>query len=154
MTQTDFQKLVADLTGRIAGRPLDQDLDAWLNREYPPDGEAFQALRRACEAGVRDGWMCAREHGGIRFGRVVKPGPETHGFSVDVVHMNDCAGPYHSHPNGEIDMIMPIAPEATFDGRGAGWLVYPPQSAHPPTVRGGDAYVLYLLPEGEITFTR
>lgn len=154
MTQTDFQTLVGTLTARIAGRPLDQDLDAWLNAEYPPDGEAFLALRKACEDGVRDGWMCTREHGGIRFGRVVPPGPETHGFSVDVVHMNDCAGPHHVHPTGEIDMIMPITPEAQFDGRGAGWLVYPPDSAHPPTVSGGEAYVLYLLPEGQITFTR
>jgi hypothetical protein len=41
-----------------------------------------------------------------------------------------------------------------FDGQAAGWKVYPPGSAHKPTVSGGRAYVLYLLPEGAIQFTR
>ena len=60
----------------------------------------------------------------------------------------------HSHPNGEIDLIMPIDAAAQFDGRGAGWKVYRPGSAHHPTVSGGKALVLYLLPEGAIEFTQ
>jgi hypothetical protein len=48
---------------------------------------------------------------------------------------------------------MPIAGSATFDGRGAGWLVYGPGSAHSPTVSGGKAVVLYLLPTGKIEFS-
>jgi len=35
-----------------------------------------------------------------------------------------------------------------------GWLVYEPDSEHYPTVSGGRAIVLYLLPGGEIDFTR
>ena len=89
-----------------------------------------------------------------RFGRIFKPAPGLYGFSVDVVDMHDVAGPHHAHPNGEIDLIMPIEGEATFDGRPAGWLVCPPGSAHRPTVSGGRALVLYLLPEGRIDFTR
>ena len=68
--------------------------------------------------------------------------------------MNDLAGPHHSHPNGEIDLIMPLDDTARFDGRGAGWLVYGPGSAHRPTVSQGRALVLYLLPQGAIEFTR
>ncbi len=49
---------------------------------------------------------------------------------------------------------MPVTPEAKFDGRGAGWCVYEPGSAHHPTVTGGAALVLYLLPDGEIDFTK
>jgi hypothetical protein len=64
------------------------------------------------------------------------------------------AGPHHTHPLGEIDLIMPMDADARFDGHGAGWLVYPAGSAHPPTVTGGRALVLYLLPEGRIDFTR
>ena len=56
------------------------------------------------------------------------------------------------HPNGEIDLIMPIEGDAAFDGHSAGWLVYAPGSAHEPTVSGGRAYVLYFLPEGAIQF--
>jgi hypothetical protein len=84
----------------------------------------------------------------------VKPGALTHGFSVDVVEMNHVIGPHHRHPNGEIDLVMPLEGAARFDGHGAGWLVYEPGSAHRPTVSGGKALVLYLLPEGAIEFTR
>ena len=67
--------------------------------------------------------------------------------------MRDIAGPQHAHPNGEIDLIMPIDDTARFDGRAAGWLVYPAGSAHRPTVSAGRALVLYLLPQGRIDFS-
>ena len=76
------------------------------------------------------------------------------GFSVDVVDMDEVVGPHHGHPNGEIDLVMPLEGEAKFDGHGAGWVVYPAGSAHHPTVSGGRALVLYLLPEGSIEFSR
>jgi len=98
--------------------------------------------------------MCNREAGGIKYGRVMKPSPETRGFSVDVVDMQDLKGPHHRHPKGEIDMIMPLTPEAKFDGHGEGWFVYAPDTAHNPTVSSGRALVLYLLPEGAIEFTK
>lgn len=154
MTEQDFIALVAEVTGRIAGKPVDGSLGAWLNHEFPPTGPTFQAIVEACKAGVAAGWMCKLEHGGIRYGRVAKPCPELHGFSIDVVDMADVVGPHHRHPNGEIDMIMPLEGDAKFDGHGAGWLVYGPDSAHKPTVSSGRAYVLYLLPEGAIEFTR
>lgn len=84
----------------------------------------------------------------------MKPSAASQGFSVDVVEMENIAGPHHRHPEGEIDMILPRSAEASFDGRGAGWLVYPPGSAHRPTVSGGRARVPYLLPKGKIEFTR
>jgi hypothetical protein len=49
---------------------------------------------------------------------------------------------------------VPIEGDARFDGRPAGWLVYPPGTAHAPTVSGGRALVLYLLPQGQIQFTK
>ena len=154
MSPTEFQDLVAQTTARIAGRRLDAALDDWLNTECGSASDAYRALKAACEAGVADGWLCQREHGGIRYGRIFKPAPELHGFSVDVVDMNDVAGPHHAHPNGEIDLIMPIEGDALFDGRPAGWCVYPPGSAHHPTVTRGRALVLYLLPDGRIDFTQ
>lgn len=154
MPQQDFIALVARVTGRLAGLPVDAALGAMLNQEFPPQGEVFQAIRAACVAAVAAGWMCRQEHGGIRYGRVAQPGPELHGFSIDVVEMSDVVGPHHRHPQGEIDMIMPLAGEAQFDGHGPGWLVYAADSAHRPTVAGGRALVLYLLPGGAIEFTR
>lgn len=154
MTPTEFRDRIAELTAQLVGRPLDAALDTWLNAEHGSQSATYQGLKAACQAGVADGWLCDREGGGIRYGRIFKPMPELHGFSVDVVDMQDLAGPHHSHPNGEIDLVMPIDGEAQFDGRPAGWVVYPPGSAHRPTVSQGRALVLYLLPEGRIEFTR
>lgn len=154
MPQTAFRAQIAALTAQLAGRPLDAALDAWLNAEHGPGSDSYAGLKAACQQGVAEGWLCDREGGGIRYGRVFKPAPDLHGFSVDVVDMADIAGPHHSHPLGEIDLIMPIGGAATFDGRPAGWLVCPPGSAHHPTVARGRALVLYLLPEGRIDFTR
>lgn len=149
-----FTELIATVTGTIEGRPLDHALENFLNADFPPEGNVVYDLQTLCRQGVKEGWLCAREAGGIKFGRPVKPGPATHGFSVDVVEMNDIVGPHHSHPNGEIDLVMPHDEGAAFDGVTAGWKVYPPGSAHRPTVTGGKAIVLYLLPEGAIEFTR
>lgn len=154
MTETEFRQHLEDFTAQLAGRPLDAWLDAWLNSEHGAQSPAYRTLKACCEAGVAAGWLCNREGGGIRYGRIFKPAPDLHGFSVDVVDMQDIAGPHHSHPNGEIDLIMPVDGAATFDGRPAGWLVCPPGSAHHPTVARGRALVLYLLPEGQIQFTR
>ncbi len=153
MTPELFREQIAQLTGQIAGRPLDAGLAAWLNAEHGPQSASYRALRAACETGVRDGWLCNREGGGIRYGRIFKPADDLQGFSVDVVDMNTIAGPHHVHPNGEIDLIMPLEPDAKFDGQGAGWMVYGPGSAHAPTVTEGRALVLYLLPGGQIQFS-
>ncbi len=153
-TPETFKVLLANLTVQLAGRPLDDDLDAWLNAQHGPGSTTYGALKAVCEAGVAAGWLCDREGGGIRYGRIFKPGAELSGFSVDVVDMQDIAGPHHMHPNGEIDLIMPLEGDARFDGRPAGWMVCPPASAHRPTVSQGRALVLYLLPEGQIQFTK
>ncbi|MDE1947795.1 MAG: DUF4863 family protein [Burkholderiales bacterium] len=154
MTPAEFREQIAAFTAPLAGRALDAELDAWLNREHGPASATYAALKAACVAGVAAGWLCDREGGGIRYGRIFKAAPDLQGFSVDVVDMESIAGPHHAHPNGEIDLIMPIEGEALFDGRPAGWLVCAPGSAHRPTVSNGRALVLYLLPEGRIDFTR
>ena len=152
-TPESFRVQLATLTARLAGRALDAALDSWLNTEAGAGTTTYLALKEACEAGVAAGWLCNREGGGIKYGRIFKPADDLHGFSVDVVDMTDIAGPHHVHPNGEIDLIMPIQSEARFDDRPAGWLVMAPGSAHRPTVTEGRALVLYLLPQGKIEFT-
>lgn len=153
MDVQQFQQRISLLTSEIAGAPLDASLEAYLNADHGPGSDTYEALFAACQAGVAEGWQCNREGGGIRYGRVLKATDATHGFSVDVVDMQDLAGPHHSHPNGEIDLIMPLTPGARFDGQPAGWCVYEAGSAHYPTVTEGRALVLYLLPQGSIQFT-
>ena len=154
MSAEHFRAQIVELSAAIAGRPLDAPLDAWLNAEHGAGSATYAALKASCEQGVAEGWLCNREGGGIRYGRIFKPADDLQGFSVDVVDMADIAGPHHVHPQGEIDLIMPLVEGATFDGRPAGWCVYPAGSAHSPTVRHGRALVLYLLPQGQIEFTK
>jgi hypothetical protein len=154
MSKEAFESLVGEVTGAIAGKPLDKALEADLNRRFPAQGATVKAIEAACHAAIAEGWMCGREAGGIRFGRVAKPSPALAGFSIDVVQMRDVKGPHHRHPHGEIDLVMPLTPDAKFDGHPAGWCVYGPGSAHHPTVSEGAALVLYLLPEGAIEFSK
>jgi hypothetical protein len=153
MDVAQFQALIGRLTEEISAAPLDSSLESHLNAEHGPGSYLYEEIFSACQTGVRDGWLCNREADGIRFGRVLKAGEATHGFSVDVVDMDEIVGPHHVHPNGEIDLIMPLSAGATFDQRPAGWCVYEPGSAHRPTVASGRALVLYLLPQGAIQFT-
>ncbi|MGN6578886.1 MAG: DUF4863 family protein [Bordetella sp.] len=153
-TPEQFRELIRAVTDSIAGETPGPALQERLNREFGPHSTAFRDIFEACKGAVAAGWMCKHEGGGIRYGRVIKPAQDLGGYSVDVVDMNDLTGPHHTHPNGEIDLIMPLAGPARFDGHEAGWLVYGPGSAHSPTVSGGRALVLYLLPQGAIEFTR
>ena len=154
MSAIEFKDHIAQLTAQLVGRPLDADLDQWLNVEHGVGSKTYEQLKLSCQTGVAEGWLCEREGGGIRYGRIFKATPDLHGFSVDVVDMQDIAGPHHAHPLGEIDLVMPLDGNALFDNRPAGWVVYPAGSAHRPTVSRGRALVLYLLPEGRIEFTR
>lgn len=154
MSQTAFRDLIANISQQIADRPLDSALSSWLNTEHGVNSATYKDLKAACIAGVSEGWLCNREGGGIKYGRIFKPAEDLNGFSVDVVDMTDIAGPHHTHPNGEIDLIMPLEGDARFDGQPAGWMVCPPGSAHSPTVTQGRALVLYLLPQGSIEFTK
>lgn len=155
MTTVDtFKARVAEVTAAITGLPLDKTLERKLNAEFPAGGAFFKDIRKACDDAIAGGWMCQQGEGSRKFGRIVQPGPDTHNFSIDVVDITNLVGPHHRHPTGEIDMIMPLTQGARFDGREEGWLVYPPDSAHRPTVSNGRALILYLLPDGEIEFTK
>jgi hypothetical protein len=153
MSQDRFEALVGEIASSISGKPVDPSLAGYLNKTWPRDGDRFAELRGLCAQGEREGWLMSREAGGIRFGRVVKPGGAAGDFSVDVVRMKNVRGPHHVHPNGEIGAVMGLEGAPRFDGFDEGWYVYEPGSDHHPTVAGGDAYVLYLLPKGAIEFT-
>lgn len=153
MTPEQFQTLMAPVFAAVAGQTVERGLGARLDAVLPSDGPAVKAIEAACYQAIAAGWMCSQGEGGRRFGRVIKPQPETHDLSVDVVDLTDVVGPHHKHPNGEICLVMPVDATAQFDNHGRGWCVFRPGSAHRPTVTGGRALVLYLLPGGLIEFT-
>lgn len=148
-----FEANIIEITSWLGAQAIQPGLAASLSEAFPIDGEVFSSLAVECRKGVAEGWLAQRGDDALRWGRPIKPAPETNGYSVDVVRMTDIAGPHHAHPQGEIDMIIPLDPGAKFDGQGEGWMVYGPGSAHSPTVTGGSAIVLYLLPRGEIKFS-
>lgn len=153
MDQNRFRELVEPVAAEISRNPLNGKLEENLHTLFPTESDHFKAIETACHEAIAAGWMCDQGGPGRRFGRIFEAGPDTHGLSVDVVDLKDIVGPHHRHPTGEVCMIMPITETARFDGNGRGWKVYKPGSAHHPTVTGGQALVLYLLPNGQIEFT-
>ncbi len=149
----DFQAVMRPVIETIAQTGVIPGLEEKLNSTFPAGAETFRTVERACHKAIEAGWMCSQGGEGRRFGRVVEPSSDTHDLSIDVVDLTDIAGPHHRHPTGEVCMVMPVTKDAKFDGHGAGWCVNLPDTAHHPTVTGGRALVLYLLPEGKIEFT-
>jgi len=154
MQVNEFKALIKPVTDLVSDMAIDAKLAEELNRQFPPGGEVFDKIEKACHKAIAAGWMCANgEAGGPRWGRVIEPCEETGGLSVDVVDLTDLVGSLHSHPTGEVCMVMPITPEARFDGKPRGWVVFEPGTAHHPTVTNGEALILYMLPDGKINFS-
>ncbi len=148
-----FTKLMMPAIDLVADHGVDEHLESALRDALGSEGEWYTNIEAACRQAVEDGWMAAEGEGPRRFGRIVEPGDATHNLSIDVVDITDQKGPHHTHPNGEICMVMPIDDKAKFDGRGRGWCVYQGGSGHNPTVTEGRALVLYMLPAGRIDWT-
>ncbi|KAA3623537.1 MAG: DUF4863 family protein [Proteobacteria bacterium] len=153
MRVEEFKSLLTPVTDFVSSRAVDETLELALFEHFPSDGEWFESVERACHAAIAAGWMCVEGGEGRRFGRVIEPGEDTGGLSVDVVDLRNIVGPHHRHPTGEVCMVMPLDADARFDDSSRGWCVYPPGSAHRPTVTDGEALVLYMLPDGRIEFT-
>lgn len=121
---------------------------ARLEAAFPVKGPAMTALRALVREGVEARWLCEKENGGVRFGRLAKA---ARGFSVDVVHL---AGPgaAHTHPAGELDLCFAVSGQPRFDGRPEGWTAYGAGTWHVPTVEGGAMDILYFLPDGAMRF--
>lgn len=153
-TRAAFDEQMKSIARAIAGKPVGKELEAFLNASFSASSPTFGRIESLCRQAIAEGWMCEHGEGDLRWGRVSEPSEEMCDFSVDVVAMAHGNGPHHSHPLGEIVLTMPQTPAARFDSKTAGWLVYPPGSSHYPTVTGGPALVLYLLPKGKIAFTK
>ena len=151
--RTEFGQLVQQVASFVGERDLDAALAADHNEAFGNGSEMHDSLCRLIFAGESEGWLLSREAGGIKFGRPVKPGWEAGHFSVDVVHMAEIRGQHHIHVSGEIGVMFPLEGTPAFDGGCDASYVYPPATDHYPTVSGGAAYILYLLPDGAIEFT-
>lgn len=135
-----------DLTDPAAAR-------AELEARFPAQSEGADALRSSLLSWLEAGEICERGELPMRFGRITKQTPESLDFSIDIVHMNG-PGPRHKHPKGEVNFCIATEGEPLFDGQGPGWVVFPPESVHVPTVTGGTMLIVYLLPSGAMEFMK
>jgi len=122
-----------------------------LNNSHAISSPEMQEIREIIRSGIESGWFAPRGEPGMKWGRLAKSSPETLGFSIDGVLMSQ-PGPGHTHPNGEYDLCLAMDGAPLFDGKPEGWVVYPPESWHIPTVKNGTMAILYFLPDGAIEF--
>ncbi|WP_020203803.1 MULTISPECIES: 4-hydroxylaminobenzoate lyase [Cupriavidus] len=144
---------VRRLCDAMRSRPLDESLEADLNKAFGAGTAPYEAMCRLLKLGVEEGWAGYVEIDGAAYrrGRIAEPSPDTAGMSVESGLLRDVKGQYHCHTRGEINMIIPLEPDAQFCGHGAGWRVFAPMSEHFPTV-DGLALMMYFLPGGEIEY--
>jgi hypothetical protein len=156
---------LAEVKNRTAG----EELEHWLNDTYGPGTVLYEDLARLIRTGVEEGWAADVEIAGphYRRSRLAEPGAATEYFSITAVYMDSMAGgcanvadifrgDYHSHPYGELNMVIPLTPGAELAGplgwRGAGWTAPSPGSHHYPEARGGAVIALFFLPAGRISY--
>lgn len=150
-------------------RTAGAETELWLNRTYGPGSELYETLARLVRSGVEDGWAANVELDGPRYrrSRLVAPSERTFYFSITAVYIDSTGstqgnpgqtyrGQYHSHPYGELNMVVPIDAGAAIAGPNgwchAGWTSPPPGSHHYPEVLGGALIALFFLPAGRIAY--
>lgn len=151
---TDLARLLDPISRKVA------ELDATdpeaceraLSEAFPPGSPELERIREAAVQALEAGEICDRGEEPMRFSRIAKPEQTPGGASIDAVCMDSCAGPAHTHPEGEFCLCFPLAGEPTFEGRRDPWIVLPKGSRHTPTVEGGRMLILYWLPGGSVVW--
>jgi hypothetical protein len=151
MSKDALVSALSPILEALDGLSPSPEAEARLRHLFPLGGEVLGPIEALMRQGAEEGWLCPRATETLRYGRLCKPGPQSRGCSVDAVDMRG-EGAGHTHTAGEFDLCFAVEGEPRFDGRPAGWTVYPPQSWHVPTVTGGRMLILYFLPEGAIRF--
>jgi hypothetical protein len=145
----------------VRNRTAGGELETWLNETHGPGSELYGDLARMITDGVREGWAANIEVGGraYRRSRVAEPSESLEYFSITAVYMDSVEpfrGQYHQHPYGELNLVVPLDPDARLMGprgwRGRGWTAPGPGSHHYPEVKGGALIALFYLPAGRISY--
>jgi len=149
-TQSLLEMLSAPMTAAAQANCRDPGgARAMLHRAFAPEGKDGQALRAALLEAVAAGVICGKGNEAIKYSRLCKPDATPHDLSVDFVWMTG-PGINHRHPRGELNLCYAVEGSPRFDGQPEGWVVFPPGSAHVPTVTGGRMLIVYFLPGGAV----
>ncbi|MEV4604314.1 DUF4863 family protein [Amycolatopsis sp. NPDC049253] len=145
----------------VKNRTAGGELESWLNTRYGPDSELYQDLARMITEGVEAGWAANIEVEGKKYrrSRIADPQGVLNYFSITAVFMDSVEpfrGQYHQHPYGELNLVVPLDPDAKLMGpngwSGPGWTAPGPGSHHYPEVKGGALIALFYLPAGRISY--
>ncbi|MFI5612660.1 DUF4863 family protein [Amycolatopsis sp. NPDC051903] len=147
--------------GEVKNRTAGGELEAWLNDKYGPGSELYQDLARMITDGVEQGWAANIEVEGKKYrrSRIADPADVLNYFSITAVYMDSIEpfrGQYHQHPYGELNLVVPLDPDAKLMGpngwQGKGWTAPGPGSHHYPEVKDGALIALFYLPAGRISY--
>jgi hypothetical protein len=162
-------ELCIEFLAKIKDKTASADIEKWLNRHYGPDSETYRRIADLVIEGVAEGWAANIEIAGphYRRSRLCEPCAETFYFSITAVYMDSKGfeldntqrtfrGDYHSHPYGELNMVIPLDKDAVLAGplgwQGAGWTAPSPGSHHYPEVKNGALIAFFFLPAGRISY--
>jgi hypothetical protein len=168
-TKDDFIASCVPLLKEVKDMTAGAELEQWLNTTYGVDSALYQELARQIRLGVEEGWGTDVEIAGPRYrrGQLAAPSAETFFFSITAVLMDSTdntqgnpedtfRGGYHLHPYGEINLVVPLDPDAALAGpngwQPGGWTAPGPGSHHFPEVKGGRVISVTFLPAGRIAF--
>lgn len=160
-TAQDLIERSIPFLGQVKNRTPGVELEKWLNETHGPGTAPYDDLARMITEGVRDGWAANIEVDGPKYrrSRIAEPSAALNWFSVTAVYMESIEnfrGEYHQHPYGELNLVVPLDPEARLMGPrgwcGAGWTAPEPASHHYPEIKGGALIALFYLPAGRISY--
>ena len=119
-----------------------------LMSKYPLSGDYLAEVRRLCERGMEDGWLCPGENGESRSSRVAGTSA-WFPFSIEASYL---AGKHEAHasPKGEVGLCFPVGGKPKYCGEDPGWVVFTPGSKHVAEATGGTMFMLSFLPDGAI----
>lgn len=140
-----LSRLKDDLARANLAKPQ-QASDA-LRLKYPLQGDYLSEVRRLCERGLDDGWLCGDADGG-RSGRLASSS-RWFPFSIDAEVLSG-EGEAHGHPKGEVGLCWSVDGAPKLSGSEPGWHVFAPGSKHAPRVTGGRLFLLSFRPEGAV----
>jgi hypothetical protein len=141
-----LSRLKNDLKRADLGKP--DVTKSSLTNKYPLSGDYLAEVRRLCERGMEDGWLCPGENGESRSSRVA--GTSTwFPFSIEASYI---AGEHEAHgsPKGEVGLCFPLGGKPKYCGEDPGWVVFTPGSKRLPEASGGTMFMLSFLPDGAI----